>query len=317
MARKTAAFKRKINGMGVVQGELLNNSATKHGTEGKGALSVRSNSPDTVKPQQKLMWLLMAVSALIVFFPLIWMALSSFKTNEELWRYPPTIWPEAPSFAGYEYIFTQLEFGRYFFNSFFVATASSVLAVFTSALAGYIFAKFDFRGKNLIFIAILGSMMIPGTVMLIPRYILINWLGWTDTYSSVIIPQGISVFGIFLMRQYMHGIPSDYIDAARVDGVSEFRIFVWIMLPLCKPAMAALAILSFIDSWGALLWPLVVLTSPDMRTLPMAIAGLASIHSPQLYYMLPAATITVVPIVIVFAIFQRQFVNAMTSSGLK
>jgi multiple sugar transport system permease protein len=263
------------------------------------------------------MWLLMAVSAFVVFFPLIWMLLSSFKNSEELWRYPPSIWPDEPTLSGYEYIFTKLQFGRYFANSMFIALASTGLAVLTSALAGYIFAKFEFRGKTVLFIAVLGSMMIPGTVMLIPRYILINWLGWTDTYSAVIIPQGISVFGMFLMRQYMHGIPSDYIDAARVDGVGEFKIFVSIILPLCKPALAALAILTFIDSWGALLWPLVVISSPEMRTLPMGIAGLANVHSPQLYYMLPAATITVIPIVIVFAVFQRQFVNAMTSSGLK
>jgi len=263
------------------------------------------------------MWLFMAAASFLVFFPLVWMALSSFKTSEELWRYPPTIWPEEFSFEGYRYIFTQLQFGRYFFNSVFIAVVSSIIAVLTSALAGYVFAKFQFRGKDVLFIAILASMMIPGTVLLIPRYVLINWLAWTDTYWAVIIPQGISVFGIFMMRQYMHGIPSDYIDAARVDGVSEFKIFAWIMLPLCKPALAALAILSFIDSWGALLWPLVVLNSPEMRTLPMGVAGLANVHGPQLYYMLPAATITVIPIVIVFAIFQRHFVNAMTSSGLK
>jgi len=266
---------------------------------------------------QAVMWVVMAASSFLVFFPLIWMALSSFKSNEELFRYPPTIWPEQVTYEGYQYIFTQLQFARYFFNSVFIAVVSSAIAVLTSALAGYVFAKFQFRGKNVLFVAILASMMIPGTILLIPRYVLISTLGWTDTFWAVIIPQGISVFGIFMMRQYMHGIPSDYIDAARVDGVGEFRIFVWIMLPLCKPALAALAILSFIDSWGALLWPLVVLNSPEMRTLPMGVAGLANVHGPQLQYMLPAATITVIPVVIVFAIFQRQFVNAMTSSGLK
>jgi multiple sugar transport system permease protein len=266
---------------------------------------------------QVLLWLGMALASLLVSFPLIWMVLSSFKTNEELFRVIPTIWPENPSLAGYEHIFTRLPFGRYFFNSLFVATASTALAVITSALAGYIFAKFEFRGKNLVFFAILASMMIPGTVMLVPRYILINSLGWSDTYWALIIPQGITVFGIFLMRQYMHGIPTDYIDAARIDGASELRIFVQIVLPLCKPAIGALAILSFIGSWDALLWPLIVVSSEDMRTLPMGIAGLATVHSPSLPLMLPAATISVLPIVIVFAIFQRQFVNAMTSTGLK
>jgi len=259
----------------------------------------------------------MAASALLVSFPIIWLVLSSFKTSEELWRASPTFWPQNPTLTGYQQIFAQMPFGRYFFNSFFVATASTFLAVLTSALAGYIFAKFEFRGKNLLFIAILASMMIPGTVMLVPRYILINWLNWTDTYWALIIPQGITVFGIFMMRQYMHGIPSDYIDAARVDGMSELGIFAWIIVPMCKPVIAALAILSFVESWDALLWPLVAVSSPEMRTLPMGVAGLSTVHSPLLQLMLPAATITVIPVIVVFAIFQRHFVNAMTSSGLK
>lgn len=277
-----------------------------------------SYSPDRkITPGTLLLWVTMAVLAVLVSFPLVWMVLSSFKPNEELWRVTPTLWPENPTLDGYRHIFTQMPFARYFLNSLFVATATTVLAVLTSAIAGYVFAKFDFRGKNLLFMCILASMMIPGTVMIVPRYVLINTIGWTDTYMALIIPQGITVFGIFLMRQYMHGIPSDYIDAARVDGMSEFGIFAQIILPLCKPALSALAILSFIGSWDALLWPLVVISSDSMRTLPMGIAGLATVHSPLLTLMLPAATVTVIPIIIVFAIFQRQFVNAMTSSGLK
>jgi len=259
----------------------------------------------------------MAAAAFLVSFPLVWMFLSSFKTSQELASMPPTIWPDSPTLDGYEYIFTKMPFGRYFLNSVFVAIAATFLTVVTSSLAGYIFAKFEFRGKKFIFAAILGSMMIPGAVMLVPRYILVSWLGWTDTYWALIVPQGISVFGIFLMRQYMHGIPADYIDAARVDGMSEIGIFARIVLPLCKPAIAALAILSFIGSWQELLWPLVVVSSPEMRTLPMGIAGLATVHSPLLQFMLLAATVSVLPAIIVFAIFQRQFVNAMTSTGLK
>jgi multiple sugar transport system permease protein len=259
----------------------------------------------------------MALPAMLVSFPLVWMALSSFKTSQELSHLPPTIWPAAPSLAGYRYIFTEMPFARYFFNSVFVALISTFIVILTSSLAGYIFAKFEFRGKRLIFGLILGSMMIPGTVMLVPRYILVSWLGWTDTYIALIVPQGISVFGIFMMRQYMHGLPHDYLDAARVDGMGEFGIFVRIVLPLCRPAIAALAILSFIGSWQELLWPLVVISSDNMRTLPMGIAGLATVHAPLLHLMLPAATISVLPAVIVFAIFQKQFVNAMTSAGLK
>ena len=283
-------------------------------------LHLSESSPDKVPASSfraRLLWIMMALPALLVSFPLIWMILSSFKTSQELSRLPPTIWPSEPSIAGYQYIFTEMPFARYFFNSVFVALVSTVIVVVTSSLAGYIFAKFEFRGKRLIFGAILGSMMVPGTVMLVPRYILISWLGWTDNYLALIVPQGISVFGIFMMRQYMHGIPADYIDAARVDGMSEFGIFAQIVLPLCRPAIAALAILSFIGSWQELLWPLVVISSDNMRTLPMGIAGLATVHAPALHLMLPAATVSVLPAVIVFALFQKQFVNAMTSTGLK
>lgn len=262
-------------------------------------------------------WLLMAVASLIVSLPLIWMFLSSFKTTEELSRIPPTIWPLDVSLAGYEYIFTKLPFGRYFLNSVIVSSLSTALALFTSSLAGYIFAKFEFAGKKILFILILSSMMIPGAIMIIPRYLLINWFHWNDTYLALIVPQGISIFGIYLMRQYMHGVPSDYIDAARVDGMSEIGIFLKIMLPLCKPALAALAILCFVESWGALLWPLIVVSSPEYKTLPLGIAGLATVHSPLLHLMLPAAVVSVLPVIIVFALFQKQFVNAMTSSGLK
>lgn len=263
------------------------------------------------------LWFLTGIAALLVSFPLIWMIISSFKTSEELWRVTPTLLPASPSLEGYRHIFTQLPFGRYFLNSAIVAAATTAIAVVTSAIAGYVFAKFEFKWKRLTFFAILSSLMIPGPVMIIPRYILINWLGWIDTYWALIIPQGITVFGIFLMRQYIHAIPSDYIDAARVDGMGEFGIFARIILPLSRPALAALAILSFIGSWDALLWPLVVVNSDSMRTLPMGIAGLATVHSPILPLMLPAATISVVPVVLVFAIFQKQFVNAMTSTGLK
>lgn len=273
--------------------------------------------PGTLRGGGRLAWLAVAASSALVFFPLFWMLLSSFKTAEELASLPPTIWPRYVSLAGYEYIFTKLPFGRYLFNSVVVSGLSTTLAVLTSALAGYIFAKFEFRGKAVIFVLILSSMMIPGAIMIIPRYLLVTWFNWNDTYIALIVPQGISVFGIYLMRQYMHGVPSDYIDAARVDGMSELGIFLKIMLPLCKPAIAALAILSFVESWGSLLWPLVVVSAPEYKTLPMGIAGLATVHSPLLQFMLPAAVVSVLPVIIVFAFFQRQFVDAMTSSGLK
>ena len=255
--------------------------------------------------------------ALVVSGPLLWMMLSSFKGIEELWAYPPTFFPHQPTVSGFETIFRLMPFARYFFNSAVISVSATALVILTSSLAGYVFAKIGFRGRNILFIVVLGSMMIPGQVTVIQNFVTLRFLGWINTYSGLIIPQGISVFGIFLMRQFMHSIPDDYMDAARIDGLSESRIFSSIVLPLNTTAIATVAIFGFRGTWDNLLWPLIMTSGDKMRTLPVGIAGLATVHSPEMQLLLPAATISVVPTLIVFAIFQRQFVEGAAASGLK
>lgn len=267
--------------------------------------------------KQGFFYCILALSAFIVSAPLLWMVLSSFKGVEEIWWFPPTLWPHEPTFSGYRTIFQKWPFARYFANSVIVATLSTLLVLFTSSLAGYVFSKLRFRGKDIIFITVLASMMIPGQATLVPRYMIIRWLGWLDTYWALIIPQGIAPFGIFLVRQFLHSIPRDYIDAARIDGLSEFGVYSRIILPLAKPVLGALGIFAFLGTWNDLVWPLVVTRSPLMRTLPVGIASLATVHSPEMHLLMPAATISIVPILIAFALFQKQFVEGFIMSGLK
>lgn len=267
--------------------------------------------------KNRLIYFGLGIFAALVSGPLIWMILSSFKGSQELWQFPPTFWPHKPTIGGYHIVFSRMPFFRYFVNSIIVSVSASLLSLFTSSLAGYVFAKLRFRGRDTIFVLVLASMMIPSQVTLVPNYMIIRWLGWLNTYWALILPQGISVFGIFMIRQFMHSIPNDYIDAARIDGLSEFGIYARVILPLAKPALGALAIFTFKGSWDSLLWPLIMTTLPSMKTLPVGIAGLATVHSPEMHLLLPAATVSVVPVLLVFFLFQRQIIEGLTMSGLK
>lgn len=253
----------------------------------------------------------------VIAGPLIWMILSSFKGVEELWRFPPTFLPAEPTVSGYITVFSRMPFGRYFLNSTFVSVGATILVVITSTTAGYVFAKIRFPLRNALFVLVLGSMMIPGQVTIIQNYMTMRFLGWINTYWGLIVPQGISVFTIFLMRQFMHSIPDDYLDAARVDGLSESGILLRIITPLSLGGIATVSIFGFRGSWDSLLWPLIMTTSSRMRTLTVGIAGLTTVHSPLMELLLPAATVSVLPMLVIFFIFQRQFVESAASSGLK
>jgi multiple sugar transport system permease protein len=264
-----------------------------------------------------IIYFILGTLSFLVFFPLLWMILSSFKGVEEIWRNPPTVIPEKFTLSGYSGLFKKLQFGRCFFNSLFVSVVSTSIALFTSSLAGYIFAKIRFKGRDILFGFILSSMMIPGQITLIPNFKTIQFLGIYDTYLALILPQGITVFGIFLIRQAMLSFPSEYMEAARIDGMGEFKIFSVIVLPLNFPAISALAIFSFRGSWDSLLWPLIMTSSESLKTLPVAISGLTKVHSPLMELILPASTLAVVPVLVIFFIFQKQFVQGITMSGLK
>ena len=259
----------------------------------------------------------LVVGAVLFLVPFLWMILASFKTAQEIVQVPPTIWPVHPTLANYGTVLSAMPLGTFYRNSLIVTTTVTLSVLFTSSLAGYIFAKFQFFGRNLLFVLILSTLMIPFQVVLIPTYIIINALGLLNTLWALILPSMVNVFGIFLMRQYIENLPSEYIDAGRIDGASEWGIYSRIILPQTRPALAALAIFTFMASWNDYLWPLIVINDQDKMTLPLALAFFNSAHGIRYDLTLTAATLVVIPVVIVFLILQRQFIQGIALTGLK
>jgi len=266
-------------------------------------------------------WLLYTVVGLgfvAVVTPFVWMVLGSFKTQGELLRVPPTWWPEKPTLDNYRSLFSQQGFLRYFANSAFVAITVTAANVTFCSMVGYALAKLTFRGKKLVFALVMGTLMIPSMVTLVPLFVLVTNLGLTDTYLGLILPGMVTPFGVFLMRQFIIGLPDDLLDAGRIDGAGELRIFRQIILPLCGPALATLGILTFLGSWNSFLWPLVVAQTQEHYTLPVALALFANGQNVTNYGLLLAgATVVVVPILVVFLIFQRRFIEGIATTGIK
>lgn len=261
---------------------------------------------------------ILAFSAFIAFGAMFWMVLASFKSASEIISKPPTFLPQAPTVASYILILSEQAFDRYFLNSIVVALPSVLLILFTSSIAGFVFAKFEFPAKELIFTIILSTLMVPPAVTLLPLFRLVSNLGWADTYQALIIPVCVSAFGIFLLRQFMEGLPSELLDAGRIDGASNWWIYRHIVLPLSVSALSALAIFSFLANWDSYLWPLVIVYDENMRTLPLGLAHLLGWSSrPRYDLFLTGAVITVVPVVVFYSFFQSRFVRGVTLTGLK
>ncbi len=257
------------------------------------------------------------VIAVIFVMPLVLMVLGAFKTNAEVLRVPPTFLPEAPTLDNFRIVLAEAPYGLWYRNSLVVACAVTAFAVFTSALGGYIFAKFEFPLKQPLFVMILITLMIPFPVLLIPNYLIANRLGLLNSLWALILPGVVSAFGIFLVRQFAAGIPRDLIEAARLDGASEWAIFARIVLPLLRPALAALGVFTFLISWNDYLWPLVAINDLDKSTLPLALTYFNTYRSTRFDLVMAAATMAVVPVLVVFLIFQRQIVKALVLAGMK
>ena len=229
--------------------------------------------------------------------------------------YLAIVWDKLTS--NYRNLWKAVPYNRYFINSVFIATASTLLTLFFCSLGGYAFAKYEFRGKKILFGILLASMMVPFQVLLVPLFGLMYDIGWLNSYKAIIIPFSVGAFGIFLMRQFIVTIPSELIDAARIDGCSEFGIYYRIILPIIKPALGALTIYTFLGSWNGYLWPLIILRDEAKYTLPIGLANLISIYR-QDYGMLMAGTLlSILPIVILFLAMQREFVQGITLGGVK
>lgn len=256
------------------------------------------------------------VGGLLMVVPFVWMVISSFKSAEEILSLPPTLLPKDPTLENYREILAG-GFGRYMLNSVVVTTATTASIVISSAALGFVFAKTRFVGRDLIFAAFLATMALPFEVLAIPLLIMFQPLGAVDQEWGLVVPFMVDVFAVYICRQYMASIPNDYLDAARVDGLGDFRIFWHIVLPMSRPAIAAVAILSFLYNWDQLFWPLVLITSQQNATVPLGIVDLSTQFGPIYNLTMAASTITVVPTVIVFFIFRRQFVEGMMMQGLK
>ena len=263
------------------------------------------------------LYLALSLGAIVMLTPLFQMITTSFKTSGEALRVPPTLLPDHPSLAAYRTVLTQAPFALWFRNSVVVAVSVTALILFTSSLAGYVFAKFKFPGRDLLFTLLLGTLMVPFPVVLIPIYLIVNNLHLLNTLFALIVPSTVSAFGIFLMRQFIAAIPDDLIDAARLDGASEFGIYWRLIRPQLGPAMGALGIFTFLASWNDYLWPLIAINDQDKMTLPLALAFFNSSHATRYDLVMAAAVLIVLPVIAAFLFFQRQFINALVLSGMK
>jgi multiple sugar transport system permease protein len=260
-------------------------------------------------------WLL-AMSALMVV-PFVWMILSAFKPASELLRPIPNFFPEAWTLRSFSRIFVLFPFQRFFLNSFIVTTATVAIILFTSSLLGFVFGKFRFPGSRVLFLLIISSMIIPFEVRVIPMFLIIRGLNWVNTYQALIVPFIVDAFGVYLFREFIRTIPSDYLDAARIDGASEWRIYQRVVLPLTTSVMSALAIFAFVYYWDMLIWPLVAVSSQEMKTLPVGMLLLTNQRGGIYDLLLAAGLLGVVPNLIMFLIFQRQIVKGVILAGLK
>lgn len=254
---------------------------------------------------------------LVAMLPFVWMVLASFKTNAEIRAVPPTLFPEEFTLRNYRTILEdpRLPLGVFYRNSAIVALANVATTLFTSSLIGYILAKFAFRGRQLAFWYILATLMIPFQVTMIPSYLILSKLGLLNQLAGLIVPAAFNSFGIFLMRQFCLALPEDLLDAGRVDGASEWRIYRSVVLPQLWPALATLGMLTFMFHWNSYLWPLIVLTDESKRTLPVILTAYSSQKSDQLNLIMAASVLVVLPVLVVFVIAQRWVVRGITLTG--
>lgn len=264
-----------------------------------------------------LAYVLLIIFAFIMLMPFVWMLLSTFKDQRELFEFPPKFLPKKLTLNNYIEVFKTVPFVRYYLNSLLVTFSSVVLNLFSSSLAGYAFAKYRFKGREIIFKVILGAMMIPFPVTIIPLYIMVYDLGLVDSYFALIITGSVSIFGTFLMRQFIVNIPDDLLDAARIDGSSEFGTYVRIILPNLKAPLSALAVFSFMSTWNAFLWPLLVVNDDRHRTVQLGVQFFTQRYGDLIHLQITAAAMAIIPIIVLYLFLQRQFIQGITMTGLK
>ena len=266
-----------------------------------------------------LFYLMLMVIILLTVLSFVWMVSSSFKGSEAIRTIPIRWIPEHPTVEGYERVFNMqgFSFARASLNSLILAVACTFVAVASASMAAFVFAKLPFKGSGKLFGLYLGTMMIPGTVTMVPNYIILRILGLLDTYTGLILPSLANAFGVFLMRQSMMSVNDSYLESAHLDGASLYRIFFQIMLPLVMPTLATMILLSFMGSWNSYLWPLIVLTSNDKQTLQVVLGNMNGIYKNNEHVLMAGAVLTILPILAVYLISQRYVDQGISLGGLK
>jgi multiple sugar transport system permease protein len=250
--------------------------------------------------------------------PFLWMLSTSLKPEAEVFTWPPRLLPWPPRWQNYPAAWAIAPFGRYFFNTALVAVTVTGVSLWLNSLAAYAFARLRFPGRDALFLVLLATMMIPFQVTMIPTFLVLRQLGWLDSYLGLMVPGFAGAFGIFMLRQFMLSVPEELLDAARIDGGSEFVVYRRIVLPLCKPALATLATFTFMGAWNDFILPLLVVKSDEMRTLTLAVAALsAGLYVMDWPLMMAAATFVIMPVLLVFLVAQRFFTRSIALGGLK
>jgi multiple sugar transport system permease protein len=267
--------------------------------------------------QTILLHLALIAGAIIALTPVVWMLAASFMPTGAATTLPPKFFPRDPTLEHYGAVFTRLDMGRYLLNSAFIALVVTGTSLIINAMAGYAFAKLRFSGRERLFGVLTAGLMLPVQVVMLPLFLIFKELGLINTYWGVIIPSMASIFAIFLIRQYTLAIPDDLLDAARIDGASEMRIFRTVVLPVIVPILATLAIWTFLTTWNDFMWPLIVLSDDSKYTLPVALANLLGEHVQDVELMMAGSVLTVVPVLVVFLFLQRYYVRGIMAGSVK
>ena len=271
----------------------------------------------TLRPGDYATYAVLGLGAILMLLPFVWMVSTSLKTGGATFVTPPQLIPASPTTINYEKAFGAVPMGQFLVNSVFVSVTSTVLMVLTCAMAGYAFARIQFPGRDIIFYAYLATLMIPQQVTLVPLFVLMTWLDWGNTYQALILPSSFGAFGTFLLRQFFQQLPREVEEAAFMDGAGYVRIFFTIGLQLARPALATLAVFSFMASWNSFLWPLIITSNQAMMTLPVGLSFLSGRYTTDWNVLMAGAVIGTVPIIAVYVFAQKYIIQGLATTGLK
>jgi len=267
--------------------------------------------------KKSLLYFILIITSIITLIPFIWMLAASFMGDGKASVYPPVFWPDEFVLAQYVDLFTRLNIAKSFLNSFLLSTIVTIVSLFFNSMAGYAFAKYRFKGKDKLFNLLLINMIVPSQVTMLPLFLMLKSVGLINTYMAIIVTGLANIFGIFLIRQYCQAIPDSLIEAARIDGATDFQIYRRIILPLAMPILVTLGIFTFLGTWNDFLWPLIALTDESMYTLPVALSSLMLEHTRDPELMMAGSVLTIIPVIIVFLVLQRYYIKGIMMGSVK